>query len=60
MNVTACFGPTGNHFWSIPQPSGEQSCLWCGATQNIRPPVIDGATTDSAMQQGGGGGGDHG
>lgn len=28
-----CVFPTGKHFWSVPEPSGRQTCLWCPAVR---------------------------
>ncbi|CAN7328933.1 hypothetical protein LJR143_001649 [Pseudoxanthomonas sp. LjRoot143] len=41
--MTPCIWPTGEHFWSIPQPDGTQTCLWCSATQQSKPPTDQGS-----------------
>lgn len=36
---TSCVWPTGKHFWSVPEPSGRQTCLWCPAVK--RPETVE-------------------
>lgn len=38
-----CQWPTGEHFWSIPQRDGAQTCLWCPAIQRPEPVEHDDA-----------------
>ncbi len=38
-----CIFPPGKHFWSVPEPSGRQTCLWCPAEKWPEP--IDASPT---------------
>ena len=44
-----CFGPTGEHFWSVPNYFYEQECLWCSERRTLN--VVEAKQYTAAMKR---------
>lgn len=50
MTTDSCTWPSGQHFWSVPNASGRQTCLWCPAVREPEP--IDGQAAGESAHDG--------